>query len=384
MRIGQYIPTLLYGGAEAITVALHKGFLKAGHQSMIIANSAEYIAPRFRTELLAHGELQLLRTTPYSLFGIKRFNSLAHECNFDAIISHLTPTLMSALYNRVFGKQIPWIYVEHNPLSFLVPSPRTWTRRQVSRFFYPSLDRIAVVSPHIKKLYFDRYLPKFSDKVRVIPNGIDVKNLQQRVLSVNQKSVRLSLGIPSYAPVIGIIGRLVNVKGHIPFIRELIAQWDSFRPSYPYLLLVGDGTLKDAILAEARGSPLEHHLVMTGAVADISAVLSIIDIIIISSYSEGLPVNLLEAGAVGTTAIAMAVGGVPFVLSDNPEWMCPPGDYAQLVHRLRSALADKDNQAAIDARRNFSEKVSNQFDIDVMVSLYIKELEQIREGYHAR
>jgi glycosyltransferase involved in cell wall biosynthesis len=80
-----------------------------------------------------------------------------------------------------------------------------------------------------------------------------------------------------------------------------------------------------------------------------------------SSYTEGLPVILLEAGAAGVPTVATAVGGIPEVLEDGRNGcLVPPGDAPALAQRIVRLLDNEDERhamgrAACDrVRRDFS------------------------------
>ena len=162
--------------------------------------------------------------------------------------------------------------------------------------------------------------------------------MQAKVANVNPQEARAKLNIPEDAKVVGIIGRMVDVKGHVPFLQSVIKNWQKFSPLNPYFLLVGDGPLRQAIESSVIGTPLASRLVLTGAIPDISEPLRVIDLLVISSYTEGLPINLIEAGAVGTQVISTAVGGVPFVLSEHLDWLVPPGEFELLAEKVAAAL----------------------------------------------
>lgn len=366
MRICQIVPSLRYGGAEAVAVSLHHGLISLGHTAAI-CTVTDSIAPRFLGEIGSDGKVYSLGCHPYSPRASRKFSSLADEVGFDTVISHLTPMLFHA---RVFKKrkpQIPWFHIEHNPLTFSRRGLKLRLRNSVIGPLYRHVDKIVVVSPHIKEQYFMKYFPALNDQVLVIPNGIDVESLRRRCAEQSAKNIRAQYGIPAAAKVIGIIGRLVAVKGHAPFFDAVLRQWREFEPLDPYFLIVGDGALRESLRRRVSGTAIEQRVIFTGSLAEISAPLAILDALAIPSFSEGLPINLLEGAALGIPVVAMAVGGIPFVLRDLPNSLCPPGDYDLFCSMLRKTVAMSQGERISPEKMT---GIGERFSLTTMVSSY--------------
>lgn len=153
------------------------------------------------------------------------------------------------------------------------------------------------------------------DKLVVIPPGIDLAPLLGIVRRPGE--LRRELGIADSDPVVGVVGRLADVKRP-----ELaIAVFELLRSRYPRLQLVfvGDGdlrrTLERRILAlDADGRARVH---LAGARVDMRAVLAELDLVLLTSRSEGMPVSLIEAAAAGLPVVATRVGGVPELVAEE-------------------------------------------------------------------
>jgi glycosyltransferase involved in cell wall biosynthesis len=84
--------------------------------------------------------------------------------------------------------------------------------------------------------------------------------------------------------------------------------------------------------------------VLAGFRNDLGRFLPNLDVNVMSSFTEGLPVILLEAGAAGVPTVATAVGGIPEVIDDGQSgYLVPPGDAGALAGRI-AALLDNDAQ----------------------------------------
>lgn len=140
-------------------------------------------------------------------------------------------------------------------------------------------------------------------KIVVIENGIDLDEMRQ-VAKRGERSGKRRGEIH-----VAIIGRLVRVKRVDLFLRVcklLRAQYGSELTC----LVIGDGPLMEEIREQVRTLGLEHQTILTGFVHDISTRLMDIDVLLITSDHEGLPMVLLEAMAMGVPVVAHAVGGI--------------------------------------------------------------------------
>ena len=120
------------------------------------------------------------------------------------------------------------------------------------------------------------------------------------------RSVREELGIPADALVVGHVGRFFAQKNH-DFLLDIAVQIARQQPNMR-LLLIGDGPLRPAIERKVMSSGLANNVIFTGVRADIPRLLiGGIDVVVLPSLFEGLPLAGLEAQA----------AGVPLVLSDT-------------------------------------------------------------------
>jgi glycosyltransferase involved in cell wall biosynthesis len=170
---------------------------------------------------------------------------------------------------------------------------------------------------------------------RVLFCGIDLDAFRAEAPT----HLRAELGIPPDALVIGHAGRMMEQKNH-RFLIEIAAAL-LVREPRTYFLLVGDGPLRPALELQVRAAKLESRVLFTGARPDVPDLMrSVMDVFLLPSLYEGLPL-------VGMEALA---AGVPMVLSDaiTPDLDVIP----ELVHRLslsQSAQAWAERISAIAA-----------------------------------
>lgn len=172
-------------------------------------------------------------------------------------------------------------------------------------------------------------------KLMTIQNGID--NLRFQV-TIDTQAKRQVLGIRSTGPVIGVISRLEKVKGITYLLRAMPAVLERI-PSAT-LLVVGDGSEKDSLEAEAKQLGIWQNVLFTGPRHDIPEVFQVLDTYVLPSLSEGLPIGLLEAMAAGCPVVASNVGGIPSVITHAANGsLFPAGKPEKITEALLALLA---------------------------------------------
>ncbi len=140
-------------------------------------------------------------------------------------------------------------------------------------------------------------------KVKILANAISVESFLYNVSQ--RESVRGELMIAEKTLVLGMVARFSGQKNHL-FALDLVKALKE-RGVDVKLMLVGDGELKNVIQKKVKDLEIEENVVMTGVVDDVYKYLQAIDVVLMPSFSEGLPVSLVEAQA----------NGMPCVVSDR-------------------------------------------------------------------
>lgn len=133
----------------------------------------------------------------------------------------------------------------------------------------------------------------------VINNGIDISRF--RNVKESRESIRLSLGIPEKAFVIGHVGRFSEVKNHnliVEIFRKVKEKQEN-----AFLLLVGDGELKAEIERKIKEAGLDSSSLILSNRTDIPRILKAMDIFLFPSIFEGLGIALVEAQAAGLRCV---------------------------------------------------------------------------------
>src|ERR1700722_14946062 len=196
---------------------------------------------------------------------------------------------------------------------------RADARRLTVRYCRYASD-ITVVEPRQFE-YFNKELGFPVEKLHCIPNGVR-KSVRTPAL-VAQK--RREFGLDPDVFAFFYVGRLNPVKdlGTLLDAFAALAERGSFRTR---LYLVGDGPERAMLEGRRKALGLDELVTFLGARSDVSEILMAADAFVMSSKSEGLPMALLEAMAVGIPCVATAVGGIPDLLADDKGLLVPAED----------------------------------------------------------
>jgi len=203
-----------------------------------------------------------------------------------------------------------------------------------------------------KKLlrYFDIVIPvsqKISDEL--IKNGINpfkLRKLNNIVTFEDLTGDNVATDLNQtyitgpHTQIIGVIGRLSKEKGHI-FLLQALAKIKNDFPDIK-LLIIGDGDQHSKLVQFVKAHKLEHQVHFCGFQNDVSQFYRLIDIFVLPSLTEGIPLVLLEAMYFNKPIVATDVGGVPELIKNGYNGkLVPPGNPSALADNIAAILRDK-------------------------------------------
>jgi glycosyltransferase involved in cell wall biosynthesis len=214
---------------------------------------------------------------------------------------------------------------------------------------------IGVSSATVDDLVRLRVAPR--SKFEVIPIGLDLDPFLTADAGAGA-AFREEMGADPDDVLLTFVGRLVPIKRVDLLLRAVARARDLGAPVR--LAVVGDGPLRPGLERLAADLGMGDHVHFAGYRGDMVPVAAAADIAVLSSDNEGTPVSLIEAAAAGTPAAALAIGGVPDVVTPETGILAPPGQAAELgrvIHRLASE-PDERRRLGASARRHVSERFS--------------------------
>jgi glycosyltransferase involved in cell wall biosynthesis len=176
------------------------------------------------------------------------------------------------------------------------------------------------------------------DKILTIPNAIALDRFTEPIADSRKQLKELFRREPRF--VVAAAGRLSPEKGFHVFITAA-ARVAQEREDVSFVIF-GEGPLRGELARLIKRNSLDDRFVLAGFYSNLDAVLPAADLLVISSFTEGLPVVLLEALLAGVPVVATTVGGIPEVIDDGTDgFLVPPGSVEQLVLRIMELLESR-------------------------------------------
>jgi glycosyltransferase involved in cell wall biosynthesis len=224
----------------------------------------------------------------------------------------------------------------------------------------PHMDRLIAVSKAIEHKLVDEQ--RFAAPVSLIYNGVDLERYdnQEACCTLHEE-----YGMEPDSQIVGVVARLEPEKGH----PTLLEAWPQVLREVPdvYLLIVGEGSRRDALEAQARELRIAHRVVFTGRRDDVPAVTAALDVAVLPSYREAQGMVILEAMALSRPVVASNVGWIPEMIEDGVTGLLvPPHDAGALASAIVRLL--KNHPLADMLGRAGHDMVHDRFCIELMVS----------------
>jgi glycosyltransferase involved in cell wall biosynthesis len=234
------------------------------------------------------------------------------------------------------------------------------------------VDRLIAVSSEVKAYHLMKTgVP--SKKMLVIENGVDVTAFSGK--EAEAEKIRQEFDIAPHAPLLGIVGRLKPQKD-LPTFLFAATKILQERPDSRFLV-VGDGPLLDELQEQAHELGLLPSLIFTGMRKDIPSILASLNIVVLSSLWEGLPVILLEGMAAARPFVSTSVDGVIGVAIPNETaLLVPPGNPSELAGACLKLIRDPQlsQRMGLAGRERVMHKYSLNVMIDHISALYVELL----------
>jgi glycosyltransferase involved in cell wall biosynthesis len=221
---------------------------------------------------------------------------------------------------------------------------------------------IALAETHKQYLTSVKHIP--ASKIAVAYNGIDLRKFAH---TGHAHQVRRSLQIPDGAHVVGIIAGLRRWKAHDVFLTAATSVVREAPDTY--FVIAGDGPERSKLEKMARDLHLTDRVRFLGTVDDVPTLLQAIDVSVLSSVSEALPLALLESMAATRPVVATDVGSVSEIVDDGVNgFLVTPGAPDQLAQAMLRVLKDPELGRRLgEAGRK---KVEQQHTVERMVHRY--------------
>lgn len=228
------------------------------------------------------------------------------------------------------------------------------------------------VSEDVTQSILNNIQPKIP--VQTVLNGVNTTTFQRKN-PMERASIREDYGIPNDVVVVGTVA-VFRFQKRLDLWLEIMAEAINQNPKI-YGIIVGAGPLEPMLKEKQIALGLEDKVFFAGLQAQVKPFYEAMDIFMMSSSFEGLPIALLEAMSMGCAIVSTDAGGIKEVLRpDNDGFVVSVDDWKSLSKSI-VALAE-DDQKLKEYQSLARQRVVDSFSIEVMVhsleKLYLTRL----------
>lgn len=357
-----------YGGLERVVISLWRHMDRTRFDPFIVCTAgrgAHYEdMEREGARMFAldgHGKKFGQHAVCYRLAQIARADKV------DIVHTHNTGPMLDATLAGLFGRPGVMLHTDH-ARSF--PDTRKYMiAENIAAHFF---SKIVAVSEETKQnLIHYEGIP--GEKITVINNGIEGASYD---IALDRQEAKKQFGVERFKQIVGLGVVLTEQKGIIHLIRaasQVLAQ----HPDTGFVV-AGDGKIREQLHNFVKKQGIADNFIFIGATKEIPAFLQSLDVYVLPSEWEGLPLVLLEAMAAKRCIVASAVGAVPQVITDGEEGLLvPPADPAALACTLVRVLGDSalQQKLADNAHRRFLQG----FTVQAMVRAYERLYQEVAD-----
>ncbi len=292
----------------------------------------------------------------------KKVINYCRENEIDLIHCHLP---WAGFVGRLVHKKtgIPVLYTEHNMQERYHIATKT-----INKLTFNSQNLAIGVSDDVTNSIRKNINPHIP--VKTVLNGVNTQSFIRK----GNSEIRKEFGIPENAVVIGNVAVFRFQKRLV----EWLQVFDEIqkRKSDVYGIIVGAGPLEDEIKTELKRLKLEKKVFFPGLQTQVRPYFEAMDIFMMSSQFEGLPIALLEAMSMECAVVATDAGGIKEVIRNKKDGLtCAVEDWQKLADLGEQLIEDQDQLERF--KRAARDRVMESFSLKKMV----QELENYYEAY---
>lgn len=361
VKILHIIKSLGRGGAEVLlpeTLKLHNQFKFEFHYIYFLPWKDQMV----QAIQDAGGKISCF-SSGNNLEMLRQYKKVITYCEnnkIDIIHCHLP---WSGFLGRMIYKRtgIPLIYTEHN-----IQERYHIATKWVNKLTFNSQSLAIGVSEDVTRSIKNSINPGIP--VKTILNGVNTKEFRRN--QIEGEKIKKQYDIPLNSIVIGNIAVFREQKALLNWVRAFKKIHEKHQGIYG--VLVGAGPQEEEIKALLEELNLTSFVKLPGLQTNTVAYFSAMDIFMMSSAFEGLPIALLEAMSMNCAVVSTKAGGVVEVVRDNRDGLlCEVGDWETLAHKT-IILADE-----LEKRKKLQQAARERVEEDFSLLAMVDKLEEI-------
>lgn len=382
----QLIGSFHQGGSERQAVQLTRLLLEAGRCNVFVATLDHDGVLLDEVKRLGLDVPEFRLNSFYDLHAfrqVRRFAQFLKKHEIDVVHAH-------DFYTNIFGMAAAALArVPVRIASRRESAVRPEKQRFVERASYRLAHAVIANCEDVRQQLIREGVP--AKKVRTIYNGLDMARIQPA--HTERHEILRALNLPENARFVTIMANMrahvlqpepYCYKDHPTFLRAAKKVHESV-PDAAFII-AGEGDLLEATRELARSLGIADRTFFIGRCRDVGSVLSISDVCVLSSSSEGFSNAILEYMAAGRPVVATDVGGArEAVIHGETGYLVPTGDHDQMARHIIHLLVDSENARSLgeSGQRRVNEIFSSVRQLQNIESLYNELLNQSERWQHA-
>ena len=342
MKILQVSSARTLGGGERHLADLARGLAARGHTL--------YAAVRRGSPLRAaldavHAEnfLELPLLNALDLPSALRLARFARRHEVEIVHAHMARDYPLAAFAAWRARRARLVLTRH--VLFPLGGAHRHTLRRVARV-------VAVSESVARALREQRIFPP--EKIRVVPNAIEFEEIEARSRAFDRDALRRELAGDA-THLVGTVGDLNPLKGHEEFVRAASIVVPRFNEKAVFLVVGEDSSPRRETRARLERLidelNLKERVRLLGRRADLSQILTALDLFVSASRTEAFGLAIVEAMACGAPVLATATDGAREIIDDGATGrLTPVGDADALAAHVLALLRDETGRARLSER----------------------------------
>ncbi|MDD5668763.1 MAG: glycosyltransferase family 4 protein [Candidatus Omnitrophica bacterium] len=343
------------GGITSYLLTLGKGLRARGHRVYAASSGGERVQkfeeagiPVVRVPINTKSEANFLKIFA-TVRILKRF---IRDNNIHLVHSHTRVTQVAGYFLHRLCR------ISH------VSTCHGFFRVRLFRRIFPCWgNRVIAISEPVRQ-HLIRDFGISPESIALIYNGIDIN----RFSAVREKKdtgiIKKQMGVLP-GPVVGIIARLSDVKGHVYLIEAMKRVSDTVPNAR--LLIIGDGKMKKRLVEKVQALRMESSVYFIPEVEDTAEALAAMDVFVMPSLQEGLGLGLMEAMAAGLPVIGSDVGGIrSLIIREKTGILVEPGNPVSIASAITDVLTDTLKAEMLG--KNARKFIQSNFNSETMVT----------------
>lgn len=307
LRVLQLTTGLGVGGAERVVMELSSELISLGIDTHIFSISRDItIINQYPSLKNLITSLAIDKTPRQIITAALKLNRYIKEHSINVVHAHMFHALILSVFAKILNWRIKIVFTSHSFSGF---SKARW-----AAIFFTKIFRACDI------IFSQRQHPRLNVKVsKIIPNSIKVLSNPIRNSYLDNNTYRFIF-----------VGRLEHPKNP----QLLIKQFSQIKFQNCELHIVGDGYLRSELERLVAGLGIQDRVIFHGKSDNVKDHLNETDCFVLTSRYEGLPMVILEAGAVGMPVISTPVGAIPELLSEKCGYLTKEEDICSTMEQV--------------------------------------------------